>query len=272
MPKTIKSPFVSCSNALTPRAIGMAIIHISKTIFASALPEVSSRNLLFGSIKFSTQRQQLFQGPLGAMPAAIAPKDTNCHRQAPRECLHWHRPGHDHANIDTLVLFRVATKTVLFRHGTTVPRICRTAVGKNENSERPMCLHLPQFHPQVAATTLEPLFTGPGQLLKTRIKLIAATAGFGNIGWHTFRHSFSAWGKEALKLETKELLRHENLSTTSELYGGLSLEAKRRASERSVQYVKQAAQVESMKLGKVDAGNGECPVSRLSVPRSTLRF
>ena len=159
MPKTIKSPFVSCSNALTPRAIDMAIIHISS---APALPEVSSRNLLFGSIKFSTQRQQLFQGPLGAMPAAIAPKDTNCHRQAPRECLHWHRPGHDHANIDTLVLFRVATKTVLFRHGTTVPRICRTAVGKNENSQRPMCLHLPQFHPQVAATKLEPLFTGPG--------------------------------------------------------------------------------------------------------------
>jgi hypothetical protein len=51
--------------------------------------------------------------------------------------------------------------------------------------------------------------------------------------------------------ETKELLRHENLSTTRELYGGLSLEAKRRASERLVQYVKQAAQVESMQLEKL---------------------
>ena len=92
----------------------------------------------------------------------------------------------------------------------------------------------------------------PGQLLKTHIKPIAAAAGFGNIGWHTFRHSFSSWGKEALKLEeTKELLRHENLSTTSELYGGLSLEAKRQASERLVEYVKQAAQAESMQMKKL---------------------
>jgi integrase len=107
----------------------------------------------------------------------------------------------------------------------------------------------------------------PGQLLKTRIKPIAAAAGFGNIGWHTFRHSFSSWGKEALKLEeTKELPRHENLSTTSELYGGLSPEAKRRASERLVQYVKQAAPGGIDAAGKVDAGDGDRAMSRLTVP------
>lgn len=82
----------------------------------------------------------------------------------------------------------------------------------------------------------------PGQLMKKHIKPVALKAGFGNIGWHTFRHSFSSWGKEALKLEeTKELLRHENLKTTSELYGGLSLEAKRAAQQRLVEYVKTAA-------------------------------
>ncbi len=82
----------------------------------------------------------------------------------------------------------------------------------------------------------------PGQLLKTHIKPVAFKAGFGNIGWHTFRHSLSSWGKEVLRLEeAKELLRHENLKTTSELYGGLSLEAKRSAQQRLVECVKSSA-------------------------------
>lgn len=78
--------------------------------------------------------------------------------------------------------------------------------------------------------------------MKKHIKPVALKAGFGNIGCHTFRHSFSSWGKEALKLEeTKELLRHENLKTTSELYGGLSLDAKRAAQQRLVEFVKAKA-------------------------------
>jgi integrase len=82
----------------------------------------------------------------------------------------------------------------------------------------------------------------PGQLMKAHIKPVAAKAGFGNIGWHTFRHSFSSWGKQVLKLEEiKELLRHENLKTTSELYGGLSLAAKRDAQQRLVEFVKTSA-------------------------------
>lgn len=82
----------------------------------------------------------------------------------------------------------------------------------------------------------------PGTLMKTRIKPVAVKAGFGNIGWHTFRHSLSSWGKQILKLEeTKELLRHENLKTTSELYGGLPLDAKRDAQQRLVEFVKTSA-------------------------------
>jgi integrase len=70
-------------------------------------------------------------------------------------------------------------------------------------------------------------------MLAKYIRPIAEAAGFGKIGWHTFRHSLSAWGKEALKLEeTKELLRHANLQTTSDIYGGLSLAAKREAQDR----------------------------------------
>jgi integrase len=43
--------------------------------------------------------------------------------------------------------------------------------------------------------------------------------------WHRFRHTVSAWGKEAgLELEdVKTLLRHENIATTPEIYGHLGL-------------------------------------------------
>jgi len=83
----------------------------------------------------------------------------------------------------------------------------------------------------------------PDSMLTTYIRPIAEAAGFGKIGWHTFRHSLSAWGKEALKLEeTKELLRHSNVQTTSDIYGGLSLEAKRAAQDRLVKFVHQRAE------------------------------
>ena len=64
-----------------------------------------------------------------------------------------------------------------------------------------------------------------------------------NIGWHSFRHTVSAWGKEAgLELEeVKTLLRHENLATTSEVYGDLGMEAKRRIQQQLVNFVKQQA-------------------------------
>ncbi|HTG62569.1 MAG TPA: hypothetical protein VMG63_24570 [Terriglobia bacterium] len=66
---------------------------------------------------------------------------------------------------------------------------------------------------------------------------------FPNIGWHSFRHTVSAWGKEAgLELEeVKTLLRHENLATTSEVYGDLGMEAKRRIQQQLVTFVKQQA-------------------------------
>ena len=37
----------------------------------------------------------------------------------------------------------------------------------------------------------------PAQLLKAHIKPIALSLGLPNIGWHSFRHTVSAWGKEA---------------------------------------------------------------------------
>lgn len=83
----------------------------------------------------------------------------------------------------------------------------------------------------------------PAQLLKTHIKPAALALGLPNIGWHSFRHTVSAWGKEAgLELEeVKTLLRHENLATTSEVYGDLGMEAKRRIQQQLVNFVKQQA-------------------------------
>jgi integrase len=81
----------------------------------------------------------------------------------------------------------------------------------------------------------------PGQLLKTHIKPVALKAGLPSIGWHSFRHTVSAWGKEAgLELEdVKTLLRHENIATTSDIYGHLGLEAKRRIQQRLINFVKE---------------------------------
>jgi integrase len=85
----------------------------------------------------------------------------------------------------------------------------------------------------------------PAQLLKKHIKPLALSAGLPSIGWHSFRHTVSAWGKEAgLKLEdVKTLLRHEDIATTSNVYGDLGLDAKRRIQQRLVAFVNEQAKV-----------------------------
>jgi len=93
----------------------------------------------------------------------------------------------------------------------------------------------------------------PAQLLKTHIKPVAVAAGLPNIGWHSFRHTVSAWGKEAgLELEdVKTLLRHENIATTSNVYGDLGMAAKRRIQKRLVEFVKEQAEVQEAALRAV---------------------
>ena len=83
----------------------------------------------------------------------------------------------------------------------------------------------------------------PAQLLKKHIKPTALAAGLPSIGWHSFRHTVSAWGKEAgLKLEdVKTLLRHEDIATTSNVYGDLGMDAKRRIQQRLVAFVNEQA-------------------------------
>jgi nicotinamidase-related amidase len=97
------------------RATGMTVIHV-QVGFRPGLPEVSSRNVLLGAVKSSAQHQKLFQEPLGAIPAAIAPKEGEI-------VITKHRvsafTGTDLAmilranDIDTLVLYGIATSGVV---------------------------------------------------------------------------------------------------------------------------------------------------------------
>jgi len=61
----------------------------------------------------------------------------------------------------------------------------------------------------------------------------------GPIGWHTLRHSYRAWLDETgapLGVQQK-LMRHANVSTTMNVYGGAFMEAKRKANTSVVQRV-----------------------------------
>jgi nicotinamidase-related amidase len=97
------------------RAWGMTVIHI-QVGFRPGLPEVSSRNALFGAVKSSGEHQRLFQEPLGTIPDAIAP-------QGDEIVITKHRisafAGTGLAmilrsnDIDTLVLYGIATSGVV---------------------------------------------------------------------------------------------------------------------------------------------------------------
>ena len=97
------------------RGLGMKVIHV-RVGFRPGLPEVSSRNLLFGSIKNSPQHQAIFEGAAGEIHPGLAP-------QADDITVVKHRvsafAGTDlemilRANgIDTLVLFGIATSGVV---------------------------------------------------------------------------------------------------------------------------------------------------------------
>lgn len=97
------------------RATGMTIIHI-QVGFRSGLPEISTRNALFGAIKSSEQHQQLFREPLGAIPDTIAPQDDEIVITKRRISAF---AGTDLAmilranDIDTLVLYGISTSGVV---------------------------------------------------------------------------------------------------------------------------------------------------------------
>ena len=77
-----------------------------------------------------------------------------------------------------------------------------------------------------------------GSLRKKVLKTAALRAKIsGAIGWHTLRHSYRAWLDETgapLGVQQK-LMRHANISTTMNIYGGAFMKAKREANTSVVQ-------------------------------------
>lgn len=86
----------------------------------------------------------------------------------------------------------------------------------------------------------------PQSMMKKHIRPVALRLGLPRISWHSFRHSAARWAKAALKKleDAKEILRQEDIATTSNIYGGMPLEEKRAVQQQLVRYVKQKAKSE----------------------------
>lgn len=71
----------------------------------------------------------------------------------------------------------------------------------------------------------------------TATEYAAAIALGKRIGWHTFRHSYRAWlGDSGAKMELqRDLMRHSNITTTMDIYGGTFSEAMREANHKVVE-------------------------------------
>jgi nicotinamidase-related amidase len=97
------------------RSRGMTVIYV-KVGFRPNMPEVGRRNVLFGPLKASEQRQKLFNGPGGEIHEAVAPEGDDI-------VVTKHRVGAFMGTdldmilrakeIETLVLFGIATSGVV---------------------------------------------------------------------------------------------------------------------------------------------------------------
>jgi integrase len=78
------------------------------------------------------------------------------------------------------------------------------------------------------------------EIQKTHIKRAAIAAEIGgDIGWHTFRHTYRSWLDETgapMKVQ-QELMRHASIQTTMNVYGQAMSSSKRDANSKVVQMV-----------------------------------
>jgi hypothetical protein len=78
------------------------------------------------------------------------------------------------------------------------------------------------------------------EIQKTHIRRAGVAAGIGgDIGWHTFRHSYRSWLDEtgAPLTVQKELMRHSSIQTTMNIYGKTMTDSKRQAHSKVVEMV-----------------------------------
>jgi integrase len=85
------------------------------------------------------------------------------------------------------------------------------------------------------------------EIQKTHLRKAGAAAGIsGDIGWHTFRHSYRSWLDETgapLSVQ-KELMRHASIQTTMNIYGKAMTDSKRQAHSKVVEMVLNRSKVE----------------------------
>jgi hypothetical protein len=78
------------------------------------------------------------------------------------------------------------------------------------------------------------------EIQKTHFRKAGAAAGIsGDIGWHTFRHSYRSWLDETGAPITvqKELMRRASIQTTMNIYGKAMTDSKRQAHSKVVEMV-----------------------------------
>jgi integrase len=85
------------------------------------------------------------------------------------------------------------------------------------------------------------------EIQKTHISRAGTAAGIGgDIGWHTFRHSYRSWLDEtgAPLTVQKELMRHASIQTTMNIYGKAMTDTKRQAHRKVVEMVLKSSKTE----------------------------
>ena len=78
------------------------------------------------------------------------------------------------------------------------------------------------------------------EIQKKHIRKAGVATGIGgDIGWHTFRHSYRSWLDEtgAPLTVQKELMRHASIQTTMNIYGKAMTDSKRQAHSKVVEMV-----------------------------------
>ncbi|HEV3037305.1 MAG TPA: site-specific integrase [Candidatus Angelobacter sp.] len=87
-------------------------------------------------------------------------------------------------------------------------------------------------------STLKPYHASPIQ--QDYIRAAGRELGLGDIGWHTFRHSYRSWldATGAPLGVQQKLMRHAQISTTMNVYGDALLESKREANSKVVEMLK----------------------------------
>jgi integrase len=78
------------------------------------------------------------------------------------------------------------------------------------------------------------------EIQKKHIRKAGIAAGIGGeIGWHTFRHSYRSWLDDtgAPLTVQKELMRHASIQTTMNIYGKAMTDSKRHAHSKVVEMV-----------------------------------